>query len=437
MHCESHSKEHCKDHFVRATLTGDLAFDCAAGCGALDPSYYVELYRVFEPLHIAKHFKPHPARFQGLTKFDIECKNDAYKDVKVKFDELVTKCSEDKRLDKILGCIYGNALGDAFGLSTEFLIKSQVEKMYPDRTIPFPDYQKNQHNQRWKSGDWTDDTDQMILIMQMFMQNIAEEDNKKIMKVNILDYAAKLRSWIQKGFPELGDFGGMGLGATVAKVVSDSSFLTHPLQVSEETWVKSGRVLAANGAVMRTSIVGLANYWDLEQVRANSEVLCKVTHFDPRCVASCFMVTRLIAQMIQSAEKEVDPEAMIKEALEIAERDILSTPEHQKAFNLHVMFDNLSELELDDRPVIGYTLKTLGAGIYGFRSTKSFKETMLDITWEAGDADTNGAVAGALLGVKVGYKNLPEDWLSAFPFKPWLDRLVLEFIEKLESCKTS
>lgn len=41
-----------------------------------------------------------------------------------------------------------------------------------------------------------------------------------------------------------------------------------------------------------------------------------------------------------------------------------------------------------------------------------------------GDADTNAAVAGALLGCKVGYKNLPRVWLDALKEKDWLERKV-------------
>jgi len=40
---------------------------------------------------------------------------------------------------------------------------------------------------------------------------------------------------------------------------------------------------------------------------------------------------------------------------------------------------------------------------------------------EAGDADTNGAVAGALLGCKIGYDALPKDWIGGLREKDWLE----------------
>ena len=40
---------------------------------------------------------------------------------------------------------------------------------------------------------------------------------------------------------------------------------------------------------------------------------------------------------------------------------------------------------------------------------------------QAGDADTNGAVAGALLGCKLGASEIPDSWLAGLKHKDWLD----------------
>ncbi len=43
---------------------------------------------------------------------------------------LDSKLLQDKVVDRILGCIYGNALGDAYGLATEFMYRPQIEAAY-------------------------------------------------------------------------------------------------------------------------------------------------------------------------------------------------------------------------------------------------------------------------------------------------------------------
>ena len=51
---------------------------------------------------------------------------------------------------------------------------------------------------------------------------------------------------------------------------------------------------------------------------------------------------------------------------------------------------SLDGLKLDETHKIGYTFKTFGAGFYGLRKSrkKRFREIILDIIMQAGDADT-------------------------------------------------
>jgi len=113
-------------------------------------------------------------------------------------------------LDRLLGSIYGQALGDAYGLSTEFQTHAQIESTYPDpmQLIPFPDYIQTPHAHRWKRGDWTDDTDQWVLVMETLIEPNSDATT----------FARKLSKWVRQGFPELSDFGGLGLGINVAQV---------------------------------------------------------------------------------------------------------------------------------------------------------------------------------------------------------------------------
>lgn len=68
-----------------------------------------------------------------------------------------TKLDKTTLIDKILGTIYGNALGDAVGLATEFLNKKQAKTFFGDgsKIIEFPTDKKTLHSIRWKNGDWT------------------------------------------------------------------------------------------------------------------------------------------------------------------------------------------------------------------------------------------------------------------------------------------
>ncbi len=124
---------------------------------------------------------------------------------------ILTNAADKKLIDRLLGCAYGQALGDAYGLSTEFEDRYDVDRNYGSakKLIPFPGYKLTNHNRRWPRGDWTDDTDQWLLILDTLVYNNGDE------KV----FANKLKEWIYHGYPELGDHGGMGLGANVSQVI--------------------------------------------------------------------------------------------------------------------------------------------------------------------------------------------------------------------------
>ncbi len=129
---------------------------------------------------------------------------------------LFTNQNDNGLIDRLLGCAYGQALGDAYGLSTEFETRKNVAYNYPDtsKLIPFPNYILTNHSRRWARGDWTDDTDQWILILETLTEGNGDE---KI-------FAKKLIRWVEKGFPELNDYAGMGLGANVQKVLHSTNF---------------------------------------------------------------------------------------------------------------------------------------------------------------------------------------------------------------------
>lgn len=47
----------------------------------------------------------------------------------------------------------------------------------------------------------------------------------------VQDFAQKMLDWKAHGFPELGDLGGMGIGATTLAVLRDKTFVTDPHKV--------------------------------------------------------------------------------------------------------------------------------------------------------------------------------------------------------------
>jgi ADP-ribosylglycohydrolase len=249
------------------------------------------------------------------------------------------------------------------------------------------------------------------------------------------------------GFPELGDVHGMGIGRTVHTTVLHPAFETDPAAAARDVWERSNRYLAANGAVMRTSVLGVVGFWDVEAVRERAAAVCRVTHYDPRCVASCVVVSLLIAMMLQvhapagvffylflyqqahntntirknhQGELDANDPAVREEMVHVALKSAMCDLVDEDSFDFEELAaacasepGGFAALHLDDKDSIGYTYKCLAAGLAGLRSEAGFEETIVQLAMQGGDADTNGAVCGALLGCRCVAGS---PWISFFFF---------------------
>lgn len=142
--------------------------------------------------------------------------------------------------ERFLGTIFGQAIGDALGLSTEFMSKQEVDRFYPNGIEDYSQIVQDDHRRRWQRGDWTDDTDMMLCILDSFVA---------CQKVDILDITRRFKEWMMNG--------GMGIGRHTNNVMALGDYISNPQKAAEIIWKMGKKKAAANGAVMRTSVVGL------------------------------------------------------------------------------------------------------------------------------------------------------------------------------------
>ena len=304
---------------------------------------------------------------------------------------------------KIRAVLFGQACGDALGLATEFMPKREISKAYPNGILHYRDIQVDEHTERWEKGEWTDDTDQMLCIMDAIL---LEEE------LTATGVAQQLLNWLENG--------ARGIGNTVYDVLTDQNFLSQPHEVAKNVWEKSGQNSAANGAVMRTSVLGVWEYYDLDKVAQNAKDICQITHYDPRCVASCIVVCIIIAEYLNG---KTDQATMLDTAISYAssfDPDIESL--------LCNLPNDIAQLHLDESKSIGYTYKALSAAIWAWQYTSSFQSGILKVIHEGGDADTNAAVAGALLGAKYGFRGIPLSWTKDLVGRQQLEDKTTKFI---------
>ncbi len=301
--------------------------------------------------------------------------------VSVKRDAAISGLTKRQIADKIKGCLFGEAIGDALGLGTEFMTVSQAQERYPDGLQDYSQFVRDYHRSIWEPGEWTDDTDMALCIVDAILQD--EE-------INPMTVARNFRSWFD-GNPR-------GCGRHTAMVVGLGDYLDNPMEVAKVIWEAGGNESAANGALMRNAPVGL---WNADVLK-NSENICRITHFDPRCVGSCAVHATLINHLVWRNEMlSLDSLVALADKYDgrIQEYMLLGKK-------------GLEALDLDEEKSIGYTLKGLGAAVWGYFHAENFQDGLLKIVNEAGDADTNGAIVCSLLGAKFGYSGIPLQYIN-------------------------
>jgi len=305
--------------------------------------------------------------------------------------------------DRLKGVLFGQAVGDALGLGTEFMSRAQVRYWYPDGLSSYDQIIRDAHRKRWKRGDWTDDTEQMTLIVDSLLEK---------REIDVCDIARRFAHWEGQG--------GLGVGDTVYAVLHHPHFFEDPHVAAEAVWESTGRWQAANGAVMRTAALGLWESHDESKVIANAEAVCKITHFAPRCVASCVAVCVAIRRLVQG---ETEIEAIIEFVRNLA---MEYEPRVEPFFAL-AESEDIEALNLDDEESMGYTLRTLSGGVWALRHAASFEAGITAVIHQGGDADTNASVAGALLGARFGYDAIPRAWIEGLTWRKFMSRIADEF----------
>ena len=301
--------------------------------------------------------------------------------------------------DKVKGVIYGQAIGDALGLGTEGMTDEDIAWKYPNGISHYSDIFQDRHRKRWKIGDWTDDTDMMLCIANAVIKDKG---------VNLTSIARNFKEWAD-GEP-------MGIGETTYKVLGFGDYVEKPFDASKMLWEMSHQQSAANGGVMRTSIVGLFPK-AVEECAVN---ICRLTHYDPRCVGSCAIVSLLIHSLVYEEEK-----LSYHKIVDIAQRYDSRIREY---IDLSLNTD-IRALELQDWDSVGYTLKTLAAGLWAYWNAPSFEGGLLSVVRAGGDADTNAAVACAILGAKFGFSAIPQEYIDGLIYKEQLDEVVSGMVE--------
>lgn len=189
------------------------------------------------------------------------------------------------------------------------------------------------------------------------------------------------------------------LGNTLYGVIFHGKFLKSPHAAAHEYWEFQQRKPASNGALARAPIAGLWQFHNAEQVKYQAAEICKITHTDPRCIASCIAIALAVSRLIQG---ENDMDKLIAEI----EEEIIHFHPDVAVYFTKIRSSSLRAFDLQDTSTCNYTLKTLGIAFWCLLHTSSFHQAARLLTVYDSNP-LNFSITGALFGARFGLKGLP------------------------------
>jgi len=301
------------------------------------------------------------------------------------------------------GTLLGLAVGDAFGTTLEFK---------PCVAPAFPELAKGPHTDVTGGGPFgvapgqiTDDT-QMASCLALSL--------KAHGRFHATDVAARYVEWMQHAF-DIGNLTHASL-SMLARGVSLG-------EASRRAWLHSERKSAGNGSLMRIAPIGVAFAASPESRRLAALADSAITHYDPRCRISCAALCAAIAaagagqtsttDMFEAARAEVEAAAStLIDLVPTDGRDVeAALAELRKDLELAVRDDpELYGPEIHMHQREGFVRVAFRLALWELLHAPSYEAALLDAVNRGGDADTNGAITGALLGARFGEDAIPAAW---------------------------
>lgn len=309
--------------------------------------------------------------------------------------------------DRALGSMLGLAVGDALGVTLEF-------EPLPPR--PWSPLLSGPHTEisgggpfGWVLGQVSDDT-HMACALAGSLGEVGCYDTA--------DALRRYKAWLDLRPPDA--------GSLTRRIVPRGVRSGTPSEEARADWEATGRTNAPNGSLMRTAPIGVFFRNDAEALRAASLDDSAVTHFDPRCQLACAVFNAGIAAAVAGARtpREVfdasalelrraaaeaarryfpDDGALVQEAMTTLQADLQSAAKADP---------DLCGGEVHLTRTAGFVRVAFRLAFWELLHAPTFEAALLDVVNRGADADTNGAIAGALLGAYHGAESIPARWLE-------------------------
>ncbi len=299
------------------------------------------------------------------------------------------------RRDLVAGALIGVHAGDALGATVEFSSWRDIRDRYPHgvREIvgggPF----------RWPAGHATDDTDLTRAVLLAYLDGSHDV---------VRTAADRMLDWL------FGDWPDRTPGSMPADVgAATATGLRRYQRTGDPARSGAGAGRAGNGSLMRCVATALA-VADRDRRIRESMALSAITHDDVRCTVACAAYNEIVAALIAGSSAEDAVRTGRDTAVELDAAPVVDAVEHGRDLR-PAQLASTGQIPLPDGGA-GYVLDSLSLAVAAVLDPRPFPDVLIDIVRVGNDTDTNGAIAGGLLGARDGLGAIPARWTAGLQF---------------------
>ncbi|MBO5138432.1 MAG: ADP-ribosylglycohydrolase family protein [Bacilli bacterium] len=309
----------------------------------------------------------------------------------------------NKIYDLIKASLFGFAVGDAFGVPTEFLDREEIRKLNLQEMQEY-----GSHNV--PKGSWSDDTSMIIATMEAIKQCNGEIDYDSIMTNFIKWYSNARFTSLDKTF---------GVGKTVFQALQNYSKGTPPLECGGNDYMDND-----NGSLMRIlpiSLYCIVNNFNDEETMLTINNLSALTHAHDISKLSCYIYTIFLKNIINRK----DPKDAFLETINMDFSKYYS----QRSINAHKKILSKDFLNIKDNEInqSGYVVDSLESALYSIINTKNYEDAIKTAVSLGYDTDTVAGITGSIAGIIYGYENIPKNWLNDLKKRDYLEEIAKRF----------
>jgi ADP-ribosylglycohydrolase len=297
-------------------------------------------------------------------------------------------------VERYRGAILGMALGDALGMPVEFPDPNPTESVR--EILPAP-------HRGVAAGTWTDDTSMALCLAESLIERGG---------MDAADQLQRYLRWYREGHLSAEEEC-FGIGPTVRAEL-------ERLEGGVATDLIGDPEAITNGAIMRVAPVPLAFRRDRDAAIAAAGESSKTTHRAADSVDACRYFAALMVGALDGARKGAF----------LAPGYPANGPWNDEPLAPRVQAVTEGSFRDNEPPEISGAndvVKTLEAALWAFNRTDEFEDGCVQAVALWLDADTTGAVYGALAGAHYGEAALPERWLEKLRHRD----LLIDFAEGL------